>query len=188
MKWNRAVQHLDNLAEACAETTGKPIFLPVTGLWAFGEILGEPRDLETIEVALTVDLPEVHWLGEPSGAQHWANATRLSRNPFTAFWRSAHAPVWNHRVVGPVQVWDNENGTRQEVLDALADGDVAEFRLPAPTDEDLASRVAAERAECLRALREATATYEERRWAPGKLTPHSDALWRASAGYLDLGV
>jgi hypothetical protein len=38
----------------------------------------------------------------------------------------------------------------------------------------------------LRALRQHTRVYEEKRWAPGKLEPFSDALWRASEGYLDI--
>ena len=36
------------------------------------------------------------------------------------------------------------------------------------------------------ALRECAATYEKRRWSPGKLEPVADALWRASEGYLDV--
>ncbi|HZG95994.1 MAG TPA: hypothetical protein VEZ46_14905 [Mycobacteriales bacterium] len=38
----------------------------------------------------------------------------------------------------------------------------------------------------LRALRSRTTAYEERRWAPGRLEPTADALWRVSAGYVDV--
>jgi hypothetical protein len=31
---------------------------------------------------------------------------RLNKNPVHAYWRSAHAPVWNHEVVRPVLLWD----------------------------------------------------------------------------------
>ncbi len=41
-------------------------------------------------------MEEVPWLGEPPGAQHWANGARLGKNPVVALWRSAGAPVWNH--------------------------------------------------------------------------------------------
>jgi hypothetical protein len=50
----------------------------------------------------------------------------------------------------------------------------------------MARRLTAELDVSLRALQVATAAYEQRRFSPGKLEPVADALWRASAGYLDV--
>ena len=122
VKWTRAVHHLGELAEKCAELADKPrtIFpLRVVQVWAFGDILGAARDLDWVHVALAVDLPvaDVPWLTQPAGAEHWANATRMSRNPIAARWRSVHAPVWNHRIERPALVWDVETGLAEETLE-----------------------------------------------------------------------
>jgi hypothetical protein len=169
--------------------SGKPIFsLEVTQLWAVGDILGPQRDLDWVKVAICVDLPpdDVAWWSEPPGSQHWANATRLNKNPIGAWWRSAHAPVWNHRIVRPALVWDAVQGQRDDVLEALREGRGESVRTAAPTDAELAARLSDELAVSLKALTAATAEYDERRWSPGKLEPFADALWRASDGYLDV--
>ena len=191
MKWSRAVHHVESLSQACAEIAIRPpsIFpLRVTQLWAVGDLLGPPRDLETVIVALCVDLPadEVPWWSEPAGAQHWANATRLAKNPVLAWWRSAHTPVWNHRIVRPALVWDDADGVRQDVLDALRDGRGESVRTDPPPEDLLRSRLDEELAVSLRALRRCTQAYEDRRWTPGKTEPVADALWRAGDGYLDV--
>jgi hypothetical protein len=189
VKWNRAVHHVEALAKVCADMSAKPdsIFpLKVTALWVAGDVLGPERDLDTILVALVVDLPveDVPWLTEPGGSRHWGNAVRLPQLPFRVCWRSAHAPVWNHLLDRPALVWTAENGTDQHVLDALADARGDDVRAAAP--EDVASRLAADLAVSHRALTARTATYADRRWRPGKLEPVADALWQASEGYLDL--
>ncbi len=183
--------HLDGLAQACAAMAGKPasIFpLRVTQLWAVGDILGPVAELEIIEVALAVDLPaaDVAWLTEPRGAQHWGNANRLPQNPIRPYWRSAHAPVWNHRIVRPTLIWDNTGGVRQEVLEAVLDGAGDGLREPAPSPDELRERLADELVISRAELAYRTDEYEQRRWKPGKFEPVADALWRASNGYLDI--
>lgn len=185
------MHHLAELAEKCAELAGQQgsfYRLRVVQLWAVGDILGAEGDLEWITVALAVDLPvdEVPWLSEPVGAEHWANATRLSRNPFRPLWRSAHAPIWNHLIDRPVLVWDAADGVSEEVLAALREGRGERVRPPAPPADELRRRLDDELAVSLGALRRQTGEYADRRWSPGKLTPVADALWRASDGYLDL--
>ncbi len=191
MKWSRAVHHVEALAQSCAEMASSPasIFpLRVTALWVCGDILGPATDLEHVTVALCLDLPaaDVAWWSEPPGSQHWANATRLAQSPVLAWWRSAHAPVWNHRVERPALVWDGEQGLREDTLAALRAGRGEDFRLAAPQPAQLRDRLLAELAVSLAALRATTAGYEQRRWSPGKLIPHADALFRASDGYLDV--
>jgi hypothetical protein len=171
--------------------SGKPFFsVTVTQLWAVGDILGpmSEGELDWVTVALAVDLPpeDVAWWTEPPGSQHWANATRLNKNPVLAWWRSAHAPVWNHRIVAPALVWDVEAGIRADVLGALGEGRGEDVRTAVPPRDELAERLRAELAVSQKALTEATTEYGRRRWSPGKLEPHADALWRASDGYLDI--
>ena len=189
MKWDRAVHHVEALAQSCGEQLRFTFAgLTVTQLWAAGDILGPPKEMEWVTVALCIDLPvaEVAWWTEPPGSEHWANATRLSKNPVLPWWRSAHAPVWNHRIVRPALVWDSTDGVRAEVLDALRAGRGEIVAGPAPSADELAARLRDELAVSHAALREATAEYERRRWAPGKLEPVADRLWRASDGYLDV--
>jgi hypothetical protein len=191
VKWTRAVHHLDALARTCAEMATRPrtIFpLRVTELWAAGPVLDGPADIEFVTVALVVDLPaeDVPWLGEPVGAQHWASAVRLTKNPVAARWRSARAPVWNHQLDRPVLLWDHVGGVAEETLDALRAERIEPLRLPAPTPDELRERLTDELAVSLRALRKANRGYDDQRWRPGKLEPVADLLWRASEGYLDL--
>jgi hypothetical protein len=191
MKWARAVHHLEDLADSCAEMFDKPkaIFpLRVLQLWASGEVLAEEHDFERVEAVLAVDLPvaDVPWLSDPAGSGQWANATRLAKNPVHAFWRSARAPIWNHRIVRPVLLWDSKEGFIQEAFAALKEAQGERVRLPAPSADELASRLDDELALSLSSLRAQTAAYDAKRWAPGKIEPTADALWRANTGYLDI--
>jgi hypothetical protein len=162
--------------------------LRVTQLWAVGDILGPPRDLDAVTVALAINRPadEVAWLSEPSGTQHWANAVRLNKNPFIVFWRSDQAAIWNHHIVRPALVWTAGEGERPDILAAIHDGEAERVRVVGPTEEELAARLADELVISRNALQAATHAYEKRRWSPGKLEPTADALWLASQGYLDV--
>jgi hypothetical protein len=191
MRWERAVHHVESLAKACAEMATRPrsIFpLRVTQMWLVSDILGPPRELESVTVALCVDLPveEVAWWSEPPGAQHWANATRLAQSPVRPWWRSAHAPVWNHRIERPALAWDDAGGVREATIAALRDGRGESARTPAPGPGEWQARLDDELAVSLGSLRACAAAYDDRRWRPGKLEPVADALWRASDGYLDV--
>jgi hypothetical protein len=197
MKWSRAVYHLEEMAHACGDMSGRPttIFpLRVTSLWTFGGVLTSRDDLDSLPVVLAVDLPvdDVAWLCAPAGAEHWSHATRLSNSPVVALWRSTRAPLWNHRIHRPLLIWD-EHGMPDvpgagaaDGLSALHDGTAEALRLPEPTPAETASRLVAELAVSLRALESTAAAYEQRRFSPGKLEPVADALWRATAGYLDV--
>lgn len=197
MKWSRAIHHLEELAQLCADMAGRPptIFpLRVTALWAFGEVLASQDDLDCLRVVLAVDLPidEVAWLCPPAGAEHWSHAIGLSKSPVAATWRSRRAPLWNHHIRRPLLIWDEHGipdesgGVAPDALSALRDGTGEALRLPEPTSGELASRLEAELAVSLQAVKSTTAQYEKRRYSPGKLEPVADGLWRAAAGYLDV--
>lgn len=190
MKWSTAVQHVAALAAACAERAVAPPIIPlrVTQLWAAGDILGPPRDLDVVTVALCVDLPvaDVPWWSIPPAGEAWANSTRLSKNPILPWWRSAHAPVWNHRIVRPLLVWDQRTGVDEGSLTALREGRGLAAGLPEPTAAQLADRLRDELTLSLAALQARTREYDERRWSPGRLESIADPLHRAADGYLDV--
>jgi hypothetical protein len=191
VKWSRALHHLEELAHECARMAGLPreIFpLHVTALWAYSDVLTSRDDLDCLRVVLAVDLSvdDVPWFCPPAGAEHWSHATRLSKNPVVAMWRSTRAPLWNHNIRGPLLIWDESAGIAVDALSALRDGTTEELRLPEPTQDEMRSRLEAELAVSLRALESATAAYDRRRFSPGKIGPVADALWLASAGYLDV--
>lgn len=184
VKWTRAFQHLETLATACDEMRRLP--LPVTQLWVFGQFLESPADLDSVHVALAVDLPEVPWLSAPAGASHWANATRMARNPFTPVWRSARAPIWNHFVVRPALVWDASEGVLSDALTAIRDEKADQVRIAAPGTDELRARLDDELAISLAAMRSRVSAYSEKRWSPGKLEPVADDLHAVTSGYLDI--
>ena len=191
MKWLTAVGHVRRLAEQCAEMAELPSrfqAVPVSALWAVGDVLGEACDLDWVKVALSVDLPvgEVPWFCTPDGAAQWSEATRLSKNPVGAWWRSAHAPVWNHRIVRPVLIWDRAGGVREDALGALRDGRGADLGQGAPTAEEFAARMADELAVSRAALVARTADYDAKRWGRTRLEKIADPLFEASLGYLDV--
>ena len=51
MRWSRAVHHLEELADVCADMATRPptIYpLRVTALWTFGEVLAGQDDLDSL--------------------------------------------------------------------------------------------------------------------------------------------
>jgi hypothetical protein len=197
MKWTRAVHHLQELAQVCQDMAERPatIFpLRVTSLWTFGDVVTSRDDLDRLQLVLAVDLPldQVAWLCPPAGAEHWSHATRLSKKPVQAIWRSSRAPLWNHRIHAPLLIWAehgvwDESGDHQvDACSALREGTAQSLRLPEPTTAEMTARLQAELEVSLRALKSTTAAYQERRFGPGRLEPLADAVWHASAGYLDI--
>jgi len=188
VKWAIGVQHVQLAAQACAQMADLPPLLAglrVTQLWAVGDILGPPQELEWTTVVLSVDLPqtEVPWWSLPSGAQVWAETTRLSKYPVLRWWRSAHAPVWNHRIVRPLLVWDETNGIDDAAMAALRDGRGASCGLPEPSEEEFVTRMEAELAISLDELRRRTEEYDSEHI---RLGVRADALAAAARGYLDV--
>ena len=187
VKWSTAVGHVRRLAEKCAEMADLPPrvhTLRVDEMWAFGDILGSPRDLDWASAALRVDLPadEVPWLSRPVGAELWTDLTRASKNPVGIWWRSAHAPVWNHRIVGPLLVWDRAQGIRDDAVTALREGQGAAAGIALPAEEEYMARMDDELRVSLAELRRRTREYDTERTT--RLGIRADALYTAAEGYL----
>jgi hypothetical protein len=183
------VGHLHRLAEQCQEMPELPASLGVLRvgeLWAVGELLGASRDLEWATVAACVDLPveEVPWLCRPDGADGWAQMTRASKNPVLIWWRSARAPVWNHRIVRPLRVWSLDGGVEEDALEAIMDGHGAEAGLPDPGKGEFAARMQDELRVSLGELQRRTREYENDHFT--RLGIRGDALFAAADGYLDV--
>ncbi|RJQ81804.1 hypothetical protein D5S17_04325 [Pseudonocardiaceae bacterium YIM PH 21723] len=181
------MQKIEDLAAECERVKSIPrTIMPTRAvrLWVFGEVLDSQDDLDVVSFVCEADLPaeQVPWLCPPPGAGQWANATRVEKSPVQVYWRSAHAPIGNHRIVRPLLIWDEENGLWADTLRALRGGAADELREPAGDPENLQ----AELAIVERALRERTAAYEDKRWAPGKLEKIADPLFQAAQGYVDL--
>jgi hypothetical protein len=191
VNWDRAVHHVEAAAGECQRVHElPPVMVPlrVTQMWVFGDVLGPKRDLETVSLALSLDLPaeDVAWLTNPPAAMHWLGMTRLPKNPVRVWWRSARAPVWNHRIVQPLLVWSSADGVLEDAMNALREGRGKALGLAKPSADELATRLSQELAISLSTLRKRTADYEDKRWGRAKLEPTADALWLAADGYLDL--
>ena len=194
MNWTRAAHHVELAAAECArlaDLSAATMPVQVVQMWVFGDLLGDANgaaEIDQVDLALVLDLPAsaVPWSTAPPAAEHWLRMTRLAKNPVRIWWRSAGAPVWNHRIVRPLLVWEQQTGLIEAALGALREGRGAAASPPAPTPEQLAERVADELAVSLAALQTCTAAYAERQFTPTKVGPTADALWRASEGYLDL--
>ena len=189
MKWATSVRHLELAAEACSRMAELPpslVGLRVVQLWAVGEVLGPPQDLEWITVALSVDLPvaEVPWWTVPLGGDAWVQTTRLSKYPVLTWWRSAQAPVWNHRIVRPVLVWDEAHGVDDAGISAVREGRGASRGVAEPTMEDFVSRMEDELAVSLAELQRRTEEYDTH--PTTRLGTRADALSAAARGYLDV--
>jgi hypothetical protein len=191
MDWSRAVHHVEVAGAECARMAALPVAtvpVVVSQLWVFGDILGEPRDLDRVSVALVIDLPpeQVAWLARPAAAEHWLRMTRLVKNPLLVRWRPASLPVWNHRIARPLLAWELELGLQEAALVALREGRGTEAAEPEPSPDALAARLGVERDLALENVRACTAAYGDRQWGPTKLGPTADALWNACEGYLDV--
>lgn len=191
MRYQRAVEKLRILAQGCEEIKnwppGDPFLLEAH---VFGEVLRGTDPLDSVDVALVVNLPPeaVTWGSNPPSTLWLADRLRLSKGGYRYSWRSRLSPVWNHDIQGPVRFW-SQNGTDEAVLRALADrrfGDVPRWQPPAEARQQL---LAAELAASLSHLRFVYASYWDNDWRRKHHAydryPEND-LWEAVDGYLDL--
>ena len=191
MRYRRAVEKLSELAERCERAKRWPPDEPfLLEAYVFGDVLAGADPLETVEVALVLNLPpeEVPWESNPHGTQWLADELRLSKGGFAYWWRSHLEPVANHYIKGPVRFWSRE-GPDEDVLSALAEQrfrDLPRIAVSATALQEQTSAAVAAAFSHLRAVRD---SYWDRDWRQehrglGRYPEHE--LWDAVNGYLDL--
>jgi hypothetical protein len=90
--------------------------------------------------------------------------------------------VWNHRIVGPLLVWDRARGIRDDAVTALREGRGAAAGIALPTEEEYMARMNEELQVSLAELRRRTREYDTERTT--QLGVRADALYTAAEGYL----
>jgi len=190
MKWATAVGQVERMVDECARMAGAgptSSQCPVVQLWVTGSLLGAPRDVDWVDLAIAVDLPaeKLPWGCTPRAARAWSDLTRMSKNPISASWRSIHAPLWNHDIDAAVLVWDSESGARPAALGAIKAGDGRRHALVRPSGEEYVTRIQDELRISLDELRRRTAEYDVVPTTE-RLGVRGDALHRAARAYLEV--
>ncbi|MEV0623237.1 hypothetical protein AB0I81_58675 [Nonomuraea sp. NPDC050404] len=194
MRYQRAVERLRMLAEACEQTRRVPVDEPfLREAYVFGDLTAGADPVEVIEVAFVLNLPpeEVAWETQPPGTAWLVDFLRLDRGGVAYWWRSRGEPVGNHRIREPVRFWSLD-GVEKGVLDALAErrfGAVREVAAYGDGSGRTAAQVQEELRTALEHLRAVHGAYWERGWRRthrGRGRYPENHLWEAVAGYLDL--
>ena len=191
VRYRRAVEKIQALAEACESVKGWPPEDPfLLEAYVFGEVLEGADPLECVEVVMVLNLSpeEVPWGSNPHGTMWLADRLRLSKGGFCYWWRSHLDPVWNHHIRRPLRFW-SQQGPDEGVLRALAErrfGDLPRLTPPAQAER---AQLAAELDAALSYLRAIHGSYWDQNWrrehhGSGRYPEHH--LWEAVQGYLDL--
>ena len=190
MRYATAVSRLRTIAEDCdrhAKFWEEPL---VVGAYVYGALLDGPDEIETLQIALVIDLPpdEVTWWAEPSPAAAFAEVIGLGKVPVKWWWRPVLWPVWNHEIHGPVRFWSLD-GPDERALEAIAQRQLGDLHRLVPTPAEELEQLEAELSASLTHLRTVTESYWDLEWRRdhrglGIYPEHH--LWRAAQGYLDL--
>ena len=198
MNRSRAVGHLVEMAEACADVDARLCVLDdegprISSFWAFGKVLDSAHEWTEEDrwadaaIVLRLRETELPWLAPPEAVQWVAQMAGWAKRPVVTIWRTEDRPVWNHHIVRPMLLWDTSAGLRRQALAALRDGvGMEQHREPAPSPEALAEQVRRETEISLAAVRRAAEDFERHRWGRGQVVRYADALFAATHGYLDL--
>jgi hypothetical protein len=114
-RYRRAVEKLRTLAEACESVKNWPPEDPfLLEAYVFGDVLEGADPLESVQVALVLNLPpeEVSWESSPHGTAWLEDQLRLDKGGFAYWWRSHLSAVPNHHIRDPVRFWSQEARTR----------------------------------------------------------------------------
>jgi hypothetical protein len=161
MRYRRAIEKLQTLAQACEDSKRFPSEEPfLLEAYVFGDVLQGLDPLEVVEVALVLNLPpqEVVWQSTPRGTLWLADDLRLSKGGFAYYWRSHLDPVSNHYIRGPVRFWSGE-GPDEDVLQALAERRFDDLPRVAPSPQAERDQLAGELGTALAHLRSVHTSY-----------------------------
>jgi hypothetical protein len=191
VRYRRGVEKLRILAENCELTKRMALDEPfLREAYAFGDVLDGTDPLDSVDVALVLDLPpeEVPWESHPDGTAWLVDLLRLDKGGYAYRWRSYLDPVWNHYIRRPVRFWSLA-GPDEEVLQALAERRFEELPHVTPDPSDEPSRLMEELGTALQNLRAVQESYWDHEWrrahrGGGRYPEHY--LWEAVTGYLDL--
>lgn len=195
MRRSTAVRRLRTLAERAQSTCR--LWDPTEGLvavYAYGAVLDPTTDdgsVDVVQVALVVSEPAeaVTWGSRPPAYAGLGYVLELESAPVDWCFRSAAAPLGNHRIDRPLRIWSRSTGVEEAALAALADGTFDALREPRPRPPVLRRHLAEELAAAEARLREVRDTYWQRGWRHdhhGAGTYPEHHLWDAVEGYLDL--
>src|SRR5260370_28232337 len=122
MRYRRAVEKLQALAEECESVKGWPPEDPfLLEAWVFGDVLRGADPLDCVEVVVVVNLPpeEVVWGSNPHGTLWLDDPLRLSKGGCCYWWPPHLDPVWNHHLQYPAR-FSCHRAPAAAVLRALA--------------------------------------------------------------------
>lgn len=195
MRRSTAVNRLRTIAERAQSTCR--LWQPDQGLvavYAYGAVLDPTSDdgsVDVVQIVLVVNEPphEVPWGSRPPAYAGLGYVLELEKAPIDWCFRSAAAPLGNHRIDRPLRIWSRAGGVEDAALTALAAGTVDALREPRPRAPVLRRHLAEELAAAEARLREVRDRYWQRAWRHdhhGAGTYPENHLWDAVEGYLDL--
>jgi hypothetical protein len=192
VRYGRAVQRLEMIAERCQRVSGRwDEAPPLVGVYAFGDVLDGPEQVDVVQVALVLNHPaeELTWCARPTSCSGLPHLLELEKAPVDWYWRPAAWPVINHLIVRPLRIWSSD-GVDTAALGALARRAAEPLRLPPPDPrQEPGEQLAFELEASLAYLHSVEDRFWDREWRSehrrSGIYPESH-LWDAVHGYLDL--
>ena len=106
MRYGKAVQRLEMIAERCQRASGPwDEAPPLVSVYAFGHVLDGPDQLDAVQVALVLNHPaeELTWCARPTSCSGLPPLLELEKAPVEWYWRPAAWPVSNHVIARPLR-------------------------------------------------------------------------------------
>jgi hypothetical protein len=195
MRRSTAVRRLGTIAQRAQSTCRLwEADRGLVAVYAYGSVLdptAEDGSVDVVQIVLVVNEPpgSVTWGSRPPAYAGLEYVLELDKAPVDWCFRSAGAPLGNHRIDRPLRIWSRETGVDEAALAALADGTADALREARPRPPVLARHLAEELEATQAWLREVRDRYWQRTWRRdhhGAGSYPENHLWDAVDGYLDL--